>query len=67
MAATCPLCDRVHVRGDVIAVGKFDAAGAYAYRTADGALHATREDGQEHLCWQRRQRPTPPEQTGSAT
>lgn len=49
---TCPKCDRIHVPSDVAALSRF--AGVTGYRTADGEIHATREDAQEWLCEKRR-------------
>lgn len=54
---SCPKCEHTHVAGDAVALSRFTAL--TGYRTADGEIHATREDAQEWLCKQR-QKPTIP-------
>lgn len=51
----CPKCHRTHSAADVVALSRF--AGVTGYRTADGEIHATREDAQEWLCDLRRAMP----------
>ncbi len=48
---TCPLCAHTHSPSDVMALGRI--GGTTAYRTADTAIHETREDAQRWLCEQR--------------
>lgn len=60
IGATCPKCDRIHLLGDAVALSRF--AGVSGYRTADGEIHATREDAQEWLCERRQERRTSPGQ-----
>lgn len=56
----CPSCGVIHVASDVAAMGRF-SVGAYGYRAvADGTLHRTREEAQDHLCRKRQQRTSPP-------
>lgn len=55
MADPCPTCQHIHVAGDVMALGRFTVGGPTGYRTADGALHQTRADGQTHLCSKRQE------------
>lgn len=49
--SACARCLHTHVAGDAVALTRF--AGITGYRTADGEIHATREDAQEWLCDQR--------------
>ncbi len=48
----CPKCGWIHVTGDAVALSKF--SGVTGYRTADGVIHESRAEAQEHLCQQRR-------------
>ena len=55
MKPTCPACDRHHVTGDAVAVGRFSPDGVTGYRTPDGEVHPTRDAAQKWLCEQRQE------------
>lgn len=65
ISRACNDCGTIHVASDVKAMGRF-SVGAYGYSTADGVLHTTREQAQEHLCQKRqRERPSTPANSDS--
>jgi hypothetical protein len=50
----CAKCGHIHCSRDVQALSRY--TGVTGYRTADGEIHATREDAQQWLCKQRQRR-----------
>jgi hypothetical protein len=55
LGGACPTCHRIHVAGEVVALGRFHPLDLPVYHIAgmDLPLFTSREDAQAYLCEQR--------------